>query len=78
MCVSIPGRVIAIDGSEAHLDVLGAQRKASTLMRPDVSIGDFVLTSAGMIVEVMDEDDAQATIALFRELMELDDEELML
>lgn len=78
MCVSIPGRVVGIDGNEAQLDVLGAQRKASTLMLPEVSVGDFVLTSAGMIVEIIDEDNAQATISLFQELMKLDDGELPL
>jgi hydrogenase expression/formation protein HypC len=76
MCVSIPGRVVAIDGIEAQLDVLGARRKASTLMLPEVQVGDFVLTSAGMVVEIMDEDTAQSTIALFQELLNLEDEEL--
>lgn len=72
MCVSIPGRVTSIQNNQAQIDVLGAARTASTLLLPEVQIGDYVLTSAGMIVEILDEDDAQASIALFQELMNLD------
>lgn len=72
MCVSIPGRVMAIEGRQAEIDVLGASRKVSTLMVPEVKVGDYVLTSAGMIVTVLDEDEALASIALFEELMALD------
>jgi len=76
MCVSIPGRVTAIEGHQAEIDVLGASRKVSTLMEPDVKVGDYVLTSAGMIMSILDEDEAEASIALFQELMALDlDEE---
>lgn len=72
MCVSIPGRVTAIEGHQAELDVMGASRKASTLMMPEVQVGDYVLTSAGMIMTVLDEDEALASIALFEELMALE------
>jgi hydrogenase expression/formation protein HypC len=72
MCVSIPGRVVSIQNNQAEIDVLGARRMASTLMLPEVQVGDYVLTSAGMIAQIIDEDEAQASIALFQELMDLD------
>jgi hydrogenase assembly chaperone HypC/HupF len=72
MCISIPGCVVAIRENEAEIDVLGAPRTASTLMRPEVQVGDYVLTSAGMIVEILDAADAETSIALFRELMMLE------
>ncbi len=72
MCISIPSRVISIDGYEAELDTLGASRKASTLLMPEVKVGDYVLTSVGSIVRVLDEDEAQASLAFFLELMNLD------
>lgn len=71
MCVSIPSRVISIQGHQAELDVLGARRKASTLLVPEVQVGDYVLSSAGMVVEILDEDEAQVSLALFQELMAL-------
>lgn len=75
MCVSIPGRVVSIEDHQAQIDVLGSQRKAGTLMMPEVQVGDYVLTSAGMIVRILDEGEAEASIALFRELMALDMDE---
>lgn len=75
MCISIPGRVISIHGHQAELDALGARRAASTLLMPEVKIGDYVLTSAGSIVRILDEDEAIASLALFQELMALTVEE---
>lgn len=72
MCISIPSRVMSIQGYQAELDVLGKRRTASTLLMPDVNVGDYVLTSVGSIVRVLDEDEAIASLALFRELMALD------
>jgi hydrogenase expression/formation protein HypC len=71
MCVSIPGRVTSINNHQAEIDVLGAQRRASTQLLPGVKLGDYVLTNAGMIVEILDEDEAQTSIALFQEIMAL-------
>lgn len=59
----------------AELDVLGAQRTASTLLMPEVQVGDYVLTSLGSIVRILDEGEAQASLALFQELMALMPEE---
>jgi len=72
MCISIPGRVMSISGHQAELDVLGARRTTSTLLMPEVNVGDYVLTSIGSIVRILDEDEAIASLALFRELMALD------
>lgn len=71
MCVSIPGRVVSIEGYLAEIDVLGARRKANTMLVPEVKVGDYVLTSVGSIVRILDEDEALANIALFQELMAL-------
>lgn len=72
MCVAIPGKVVAINDGEAEIDVLGVRRRAGAMLVPDLAVGDYVLMSAGMIVQVMDESEAEASIALFRELMALD------
>ncbi len=72
MCISIPARVVSIDGQQAELDVMGTRRKASTLMLPEIQVGDYVLTSAGMIVDILNPDEAQISIALFKDLMGLE------
>ena len=72
MCISIPSRVMSIQGYQAELDVLGERRTVSTLLMPEVKVGDYVLASVGSIVRILDEDEAIASLALFRELMALD------
>ncbi len=72
MCISIPGRVVAIRDFEAEIDVLGARRTARTILVPEVEVGDYVLTSAGLVMQIMDEEEAEASIALFQELMTLE------
>lgn len=72
MCVSIPGKVVSITGQMAELDVLGATRHASTLLLPDVKVGEYVLVNAGLIAQILPEQEALITIALFEELMRLD------
>ena len=71
MCVAIPGRVIAIEKHQAEIDVLGSRRRANAMLVPEVQVGDYVLTSAGMIVQILDEDEAIATATLFQEIMAL-------
>jgi hydrogenase expression/formation protein HypC len=72
MCIAIPGRVLGLDGERAEIDVLGARRRAATSVCPDVRVGDYVLLNAGLIIEILDRDEALANLALLEELMALD------
>jgi hydrogenase expression/formation protein HypC len=72
MCISIPSRVVSIDGNQAEIDTLGSRRFASTLLMPEVKVDDYVLVSVGSITRILDEDEAETSLALFRELMALD------
>lgn len=51
MCIEDPGRVVAIDAAGAVVDVGGRRRRASTLVMPDVAVGDWVTVAAGTIVD---------------------------
>jgi hydrogenase assembly chaperone HypC/HupF len=55
MCVSFPGRVISVDEGGASVLTEGRVRRASTLLEPDVAVGDWVMVAAGTIVERLDE-----------------------
>ena len=54
MCVGFPGQVTAIDDLGATVKTLGRERRASTLLMPDVLVGDWVYVAAGTIVERLD------------------------
>ncbi len=77
MCLAVPGKVIALhDGGAATVDMMGTRRDISLRLVPDAQLGDYVLVHAGFGIQVVDEQEAQRTIDLLREMDELLDDEL--
>jgi hydrogenase expression/formation protein HypC len=68
MCVAVPSLITALDGSDAIVDVGGISRKASLMLTPEAKIGDYVLIHAGYAISIVDREEAEATLELFREL----------
>jgi len=79
MCLSIPSQVVSIDKTKnsAVVDTLGVSREASLdLMGESIAVGDFVLLHVGYIINKIDEEDALASIEIFKELiLQMDEEE---
>jgi hydrogenase expression/formation protein HypC len=75
MCVAVPSLITAIDGNEADVDVGGISRRASLMLTPDARIGDYVLIHAGYAISIVDREEAEATLELFRELADDTDAE---
>jgi hydrogenase assembly chaperone HypC/HupF len=72
MCIGFPGRVTAIDAAGATVDTEGRRRRASTLLMPDIAIGDWVLVAAGTIVDRLDPDEAEMIRATLLEAIALE------
>ncbi|PLX92108.1 MAG: HypC/HybG/HupF family hydrogenase formation chaperone [Desulfuromonas sp.] len=70
MCLGVPMRVEKIDGETATCEIDGVRREASLMMVEGVEVGDFVLIHAGFAIEKLDEEDAQETLKLFREMLD--------
>lgn len=70
MCVAAPGKVIEINGDTAVIDYSGNRVNANKGII-DTKIGDYVLVHAGLIIQVLPEDEAKNMIELFEELGEL-------
>lgn len=58
MCVSFPGRVIAVDAAGASVETEGRVRRAATLLFPDLRAGDWVLVAMGTVVERLEPEQA--------------------
>ncbi len=63
MCLGIPARVVSLDGTRAVLELRGRNLVADASM-VSVSPGDFVVSYAGLIVQVLDPAEAQETLRL--------------
>ena len=70
MCVAAPGKVIEINGDTAVIDYNGNKVNANKGI-VDIKIGDYVLVHAGLIIQVLPEDEAKNMPELFEELSEL-------
>lgn len=70
MCIAIPGKVIATDGTTAQVDFRGNQVNVNVGL-VDPQPGQYVLVHAGCAIEVMERDKAEDLIALFADLEEL-------
>jgi hydrogenase assembly chaperone HypC/HupF len=66
MCLSFPGLVLAVDPTGATVETEGRRRRASTLLFPDIAVGDRVVVAAGTIVDRLDAWRADEIDALLR------------
>jgi hydrogenase expression/formation protein HypC len=68
MCLSIPVRIISINGKMADVSAGGAIFKAGLHMVEDVREGDYVLLHAGFAIQKISQNQAEETIRLFEEM----------
>jgi len=76
MCLAVPMRITATDGTSATIEADGLVQTTSLMLVPEARVGDFVLVHAGFAIAVLDSDDAAERLALFDEIvaMAADDE----
>ncbi len=67
MCITLPGRVTAIDPRGASVEIGGRRLHAMTLFAPEVRTGDWVIVSAGSIVGIIDAAEAEELTRVLRE-----------
>ncbi len=73
MCLSIPAKVIKIDGDTAIVSVGGAEYEANLEMVDDVNVGDYILLHAGLAIEKLSEEDALESLKIFDDFKELNE-----
>ena len=73
MCLAIPGKIESIEGKRARVDIAGTVREADLSLLPDAAVGDWVIVHAGFAIEKYDEEEAQETLKLLRELADAQD-----
>jgi hydrogenase expression/formation protein HypC len=68
MCLSIPARIVTIDGIMADVSVGGTIFKAGLHMIENAMVGDYILLHAGFAIQKISEKEAAETIKLFEEM----------
>jgi len=67
MCLSIPSKVISIDGNMAEVSVGGNIFKAGMQLLDDVEVGDYVLLHAGFAIQKINEEEAKEMLRVIGE-----------
>ncbi|NVJ53678.1 MAG: HypC/HybG/HupF family hydrogenase formation chaperone [Campylobacteraceae bacterium] len=78
MCLSIPSKITKIDkeNNVATVDTMGVERQASLeLVDQEVEVGDYVLIHIGFAMNKIDEEDALASLEVYKEIIEKMEEE---
>jgi hydrogenase expression/formation protein HypC len=72
MCLGIPGKIIEIytvgDLRMGKVDYGGVVKEACLAYVPEADVGQYVIVHAGFALNMLDEAEAQETLALFREM----------
>ena len=69
MCLAIPATIRELLGNNmAEVEMLGVTRKVSIDMIEGAEVGDWVLVHAGFVIDRVDEDYAQETLELIRQI----------
>ena len=79
MCLAIPAQIIELfdeDDLMARVEVAGVRRVINVGLVDDPGEGDWVLVHVGFAISRIDEEEAQATIALLEQMGAAYDQEL--
>lgn len=73
MCLAIPGKIIEITGEDplsrmGKLDFGGVFKEVNLAYVPEAEIGNYAIVHAGFAISLVDEDEAQETLAYFKEM----------
>jgi hydrogenase expression/formation protein HypC len=75
MCLAVPMRVISIMGDSAEVESGGVTYRTSLRLTPEARVGDYVLLHTGYAISVLEKEDAQTTLRLFKEMDALREDE---
>jgi hydrogenase expression/formation protein HypC len=73
MCLAVPVKVLSIEGEQAEVDAGGITRRVSIVFTPEVRVGQYVLLHTGYAINVVDEEEAEETLHLLRQMLEADE-----
>ena len=79
MCLSIPGKLVAITAELdetfriGEVDFDGIKKEVNLAMVPEANIGDYVLVHVGAAISIVNEEEAKKTFDLIKKMGEMGD-----
>jgi hydrogenase expression/formation protein HypC len=72
LCLAIPAKVLSIKGDMAKVDFGKGVLREVNVMLVEANVGNYVLVHAGYAIQVLDEREAQETLRLWDQILEMD------
>lgn len=69
MCLSVPAKVISVEGSSAKVLYGSAVMSVSTALLEEVKINDYVLVHTGFAIQKLSIEDADEMLKMLREIL---------
>jgi len=78
MCLGIPGKIVEIYETNGlrmgKIDFGGVTREACLAYVPEAQLGEYTVIHVGFAISQLSEEEAQETLALIREIANMDEE----
>ena len=78
MCLGIPGKITEIYQKDslpmAKIDFGGVLKEVCLAYTPEAEVGNYALIHVGFAISLMDEEEAQETLKLIREVADFENE----
>jgi hydrogenase expression/formation protein HypC len=76
MCLAVPGKIVSIEGSDplekiGKVSFGGILKQVSLAYVPEAQVGDYVIVHVGFALSIIDEEEAQQTLADLEEIKTL-------
>jgi len=74
MCLGVPMKILSKDGDTVLAEVDGVKKEASIMLLADeVNVGDYIIVHAGFAISKLDEEYAQETLRMMKEVFSPED-----
>jgi len=70
LCLAIPAKVLEVNGDVANVDFGQGVAREVNVMLVDARVGEYVLVHAGYAIETLDQEAAEESLKMWRELLE--------
>ena len=74
MCLAVPMMVISRKDGTGIAEMSGVKKELSFMMLPEAKVGDYVIVHAGFAIQILNEEEAEKSLELFREMADLNNE----
>ncbi len=72
MCLAVPLKLVEIKNEIGTIESGGIRRKVNLSLVEYPKPGDFVIVHTGFAISIMDQEEAEKTLAIIRECLELE------